>query len=166
MPLSPDVELGPNVIIPYPDLVNMYGCRIGADTRIGPFVEIQKNVTIGRLCKISSHSFICDGVVIEDEVFIGHGVMFVNDRYPRATADGMLQTEEDWEAIPVRVQQGASLGTRAVIMCGVTLGRMSLVGAGAVVTKDVPDYAVVVGSPARVIGDVREKDNEEVLCLE
>jgi acetyltransferase-like isoleucine patch superfamily enzyme len=132
------------------DLVNLYGCEIGDDTKIGAFVEIQKNAFIGARCKISSHTFVCEGVTIEDEVFIGHGVMFINDRHPRATADGALQTEADWQVVPTRICRGASVGSGAVIMCGVTVGEKALVGAGAVVTRDVPAGATVAGVPARV----------------
>ena len=160
MPLSADVYLGENVVISHPELINLYGCRIGENSRIGPFVEIQKNVSIGRACKVSSHSFLCEGVTIEDEVFIGHGVMFVNDRFPRATKDGHLQTEADWEVRPIVVKQQASIGTRAVILCDVIIGHGAMIGAGAVVTRDVPDYAIVVGSPARVVGDVRAQRME------
>jgi UDP-2-acetamido-3-amino-2,3-dideoxy-glucuronate N-acetyltransferase len=149
MPITATVRLGRDVVIHHPDLVNLYGCQIGDATKIGAFVEIQKNATIGALCKISSHTFICEGVVIEDEVFVGHGVMFINDRYPRATAAGGLQTEADWAVIPTRVCRGASIGSGAVIMCGVTIGERALVGAGAVVTRDVPPDAVVAGVPAR-----------------
>jgi UDP-2-acetamido-3-amino-2,3-dideoxy-glucuronate N-acetyltransferase len=134
----------------HPDLVNLYGCEVGDDTKIGAFVEIQKNAFIGARCKISSHTFVCEGVTIEDEVFIGHGVMFINDRHPRATADGALQTEADWQVVPTRICRGASVGSGAVIMCGVTVGEKALVGAGAVVTKDVPAGATVAGVPARV----------------
>ncbi len=137
-------------MIHHPGLVNLYGCAIGDSTKIGAFVEIQKNATIGRMCKISSHTFVCEGVTIEDDVFVGHGVMFINDRYPRATADGSLQTEADWQVVPTRVRRGASIGSGAVIMCGVTIGERALVGAGAVVTHDVPADAVVAGVPARV----------------
>src|SRR4029077_6986785 len=140
MPVSKDVSLGPDVVIFHPELVNLYGCKIGALTKIGAFVEIQKNAVIGAQCKISSHSFICEGVTIEDQVFVGHGVMFINDRYPRATAFDQLQTESKWKVIPTLVKQGASIGSGAVIMCGVTVGRESMVGAGSVVTHDVPDY--------------------------
>jgi acetyltransferase-like isoleucine patch superfamily enzyme len=157
MPIAPDVRLGENVMIHHPDMVNLYGCSIGAGTRVGAFVEIQKNATIGTRCKISSHTFICEGVTIEDEVFIGHGVMFINDRYPRATNDGRLQTDRDWKVIPTVVKLGASIGSGAVIMCGVTVGRRALIGAGAVVTHDVPDYAVMAGVPASAIGDVRNR---------
>ena len=150
MPIAASVRLGRDVVIHHPELVNLYGCEIGDSTRVGAFVEIQKNATVGRLCKISSHTFVCEGVTIEDEVFVGHGVMFINDRHPRATADGALQTEADWQVVPTRVRKGASIGSGAVIMCGVTIGERALVGAGAVVTRDVPDGAVVAGVPARV----------------
>jgi UDP-2-acetamido-3-amino-2,3-dideoxy-glucuronate N-acetyltransferase len=155
MPIAPTVRLGNNVKIFHPDLVNLYGCSVGDDTRIGSFVEIQKNACIGSRCKISSHTFICEGVTIEDGVFIGHGVMFINDRFPRATAqDGSLQTEADWQCIPTLVKKGASIGSGAVVLCGVKIGENALVGAGAVVTKDVPDHAVVAGVPARLRGEV------------
>jgi UDP-2-acetamido-3-amino-2,3-dideoxy-glucuronate N-acetyltransferase len=137
-------------MIHHPDLVNLYGCQVGDDTRIGAFVEIQKNATIGSLCKISSHTFICEGVEIGDEVFVGHGVMFINDLYPRATAAGGLQTEADWKVVPTYVRKGASIGSGAVILGGVTIGERALIGAGAVVTRDVPADAVVAGVPARV----------------
>jgi acetyltransferase-like isoleucine patch superfamily enzyme len=150
MPVAPTVRLGRNVVIHHPDLVNLYGCQVGDETKIGAFVEIQKNARIGALCKISSHTFICEGVEIEDEVFVGHGVMFINDPYPRATSEGALQTEEDWKVVPTRVRRGASIGSGAVIMCGVTIGERALVGAGAVVTHDVPADSVVAGVPARL----------------
>jgi UDP-2-acetamido-3-amino-2,3-dideoxy-glucuronate N-acetyltransferase len=151
-----DVTLGAGVVIHHPDLVNLYGCQIGDGTRIGAFVEIQRGASVGRLCKISSHSFICDGVDIEDGVFVGHGVMFVNDRFPRAlTPDGRLQTDADWTLERSRIGAGASIGSHATIMAGVTVGSGALVGAGAVVTRHVPPYAIVVGVPARVVGDVR-----------
>jgi acetyltransferase-like isoleucine patch superfamily enzyme len=157
MPINHDVQLGTNVKIFHPNLVNLYGCAIGDDTKIGAFVEIQKNVTVGNRCKISSHSFLCDGVILEDEVFIGHGVMFTNDLYPRATnEDGSLKTESDWHAVETLVKFGASIGSNATILPGVTIGKKTIVGAGAVVTDDVPDYAIVVGVPARVVGDVRD----------
>jgi len=148
--IASSVRLGKDVQIFQPDLVNLYGCEVGDGTKIGAFVEIQKNASIGRLCKISSHTFVCEGVSIEDEVFIGHGVMFINDRFPRATAAGGLQTESDWQVVPTRVRRGASIGSGAVIMCGVTIGARAMVGAGAVVTRDVPDDEVVAGVPARV----------------
>jgi acetyltransferase-like isoleucine patch superfamily enzyme len=151
MPISSDVVLGTDVVIHHPELVNLYGCRVGDGTRIGAFVEIQKGAEIGRRCKVSSHAFVCEGVVIEDEVFIGHGVMFINDRHPRATAAGRLQTDADWTVVPTRVRQGASIGSGAVILCGVTIGARAMVGAGAVVTRDVPADAVVAGVPARAI---------------
>ena len=158
MPIAADVRLGPDVKIFQPELVNLYGCTIGAETKIGAFVEIQKNATIGARCKISSHSFICEGVTIDDEVFVGHGVMFTNDRYPRAVTEaGALQTESDWEVVPTRVKRGAAIGSNATIIAGVVIGERALVGAGAVVTHDVPDYAIVAGVPARVTGDVRLK---------
>lgn len=157
MPVSDSVRLGANVKIFQPALVNLYGCSIGDDTKVGAFVEIQKNSTVGARCKVSSHTFICEGVEIEDEVFIGHGVMFTNDKFPLATnPDGSLQTEADWHVLPTRVLKRASIGTNATIIAGVTIGRGALVGAGAVVTKDVPDYAIVAGVPARVIGDTRK----------
>ncbi len=158
MPIASDVRLGEGVRIAQPDLVNLYGCVIGADSKVGAFVEIQKNAIVGAHCKISSHTFICEGVVIEDEVFVGHGVMFINDVYPRAAnADGSLQTEADWKVIETRIQRGASIGSNATIMGGVTIGEGALVGAGAVVTKDVPPYSIVAGVPARVIRDLRER---------
>lgn len=148
--IADSVKLGQNVSIPQLALVNLYGCEIGDDTKIGSFVEIQKNAFIGDRCKISSHSFVCEGVTIEDEVFIGHGVMFTNDLMPRATSEGGLQTEDDWEVIPTKVCRGASIGSGAVILCGVVIGENAMIGAGAVVTKDVPAGAVVTGVPGRV----------------
>jgi len=143
-------------MVPHPDLVNLYGCEIGKDTKIGTFVEIQKGASVGNNCKISSHTFICEGVEIEDGVFVGHGVMFINDIYPKAvTGDGSLQTEADWDVIRTSVRSGASIGTHATIMGGVTIGKEALVGAGAVVTRDIADFAIVAGVPAKVIGDVR-----------
>jgi UDP-2-acetamido-3-amino-2,3-dideoxy-glucuronate N-acetyltransferase len=154
--IATDVVLGADVVIHHPQLVNLYGCRIGDATRIGAFVEIQRGAVVGKFCKISSHTFICDGVTLEDGVFVGHGVMFTNDRFPRAlAADGQLQTEADWQLIPTRVARGASIGSHATILPGLTIGEGALVGAGAVVTHDVPAYAVVAGVPARVVGDVR-----------
>src|SRR2546423_5703999 len=147
-----NVSLGKDVRIAQPDLVNLYGCKIGDETKIGAFVEIQKNSTVGARCKISSHAFICEGVTIEDEVFIGHGVMFINDRFPRATAQGgRLQTEQDWSVVPTRVCRGASVGSGVAILCGVTIGEGAMVGAGAVVTKDVPAGKTVAGVPARLL---------------
>ncbi len=148
--ISSDVKLGMDVKI-YA-FVNLYGCEIGDESKVGTFVEIQKGVKIGRRVKISSHTFICEGVTVEDEVFIGHGVMFINDKYPRATTvDGQLQTEADWEMTPTLIKRGASLGSNTTILCGVTVGEGALVGAGSVVTHDVPPYAVVAGNPARPI---------------
>jgi acetyltransferase-like isoleucine patch superfamily enzyme len=158
MPIAADVLLGKNVKIFQPELVNLYGCTIAEETKIGSFVEIQKNASVGARCKISSHTFICEGVTIEDEVFVGHGVMFTNDLYPRAVNDdGSLQTESDWAVVATRVKRRASIGSNATIMAGVTIGESALVGAGAVVTKDVADHAIVAGVPARVIGNVRER---------
>jgi acetyltransferase-like isoleucine patch superfamily enzyme len=151
MPISPDVVLGEGVVIFHRDLVNLYGCRVGAGSKVGAFVEIQKGAAIGQRCKISSHSFVCEGVTIEDDVFVGHGVMFINDPYPRATADGRLQTEADWAVVPTLVRRGASIGSGAAILCGVTIGEGALVGAGAVVTRDVPAGSTVAGVPARVL---------------
>jgi acetyltransferase-like isoleucine patch superfamily enzyme len=158
MPIADSVKLGDDVQIFHPSLVNLYGCTVGNGTKIGTFVEIQKAATIGARCKISSHTFICEGVLIEDEVFVGHGVMFTNDRHPRATnVDGSLQTEADWKVEATRVKRTASIGTNATIMSGITIGEGALVGAGSVVTKNVPDYAIVAGVPARVIGDTRTR---------
>ncbi len=157
MPVTSTVKLGRDVRIFQPDLVNLYGCSIGDETKVGAFVEIQKNAFIGARCKISSHTFICEGVTVEDEVFVGHGVMFINDIYPRATAGGALQTEADWAVVPTRVKRGASIGSGAVILAGVTIGEGAMVGAGAVVTKDVPANTVVKGVPARLGRDLREK---------
>jgi acetyltransferase-like isoleucine patch superfamily enzyme len=151
MPIASSVVLGERVAIFHPDLVNLYGCRIGDDTKIGSFVEIQKNAQVGSRCKISSHTFICEGVTIEDEVFVGHGVMFINDPHPRATSDGQLQTEADWAVVPTFVHRGASIGSGATIMCGITIGEKAMVGAGAVVTRDVAPGETVVGVPARVV---------------
>ncbi len=156
MPIDSSVVLGKGVTIFHESLVNLYGCRIGADTKVGAFVEIQKNAAVGSSCKISSHTFICEGVTIEDEVFVGHGVMFVNDLHPRATnPDGTLQTQEDWAVLPTRVCRGASIGSNATILPNLTIGERALVGAGAVVTRDVPAFAVVAGVPARVVGSTR-----------
>ena len=149
MRIAPDVKLGRNVSIHC--FVNLYGCSIGDDSRIGSFVEIQKNATIGARCKVSSHTFVCEGVTIEDEVFVGHGVMFINDLDPRATTAGKPQSESDWKVIPTRVKRGASIGSNATILAGVSIGEGSLVGAGAVVTKDVPPGVIVAGNPARIV---------------
>jgi UDP-2-acetamido-3-amino-2,3-dideoxy-glucuronate N-acetyltransferase len=158
MPISANVVLGRGVKIFQPDLVNLYGCTIGDDTKIGAFVEIQKNALIGRRCKISSHTFVCEGVTIEDDVFVGHGVVFTNDLYPRATVDGRLQTENDWQVVATRVKRGASIGSGAVILAGVTIGEQAMVGAGAVVTHDIPDHQVAKGVPARAVaGEIQGK---------
>jgi acetyltransferase-like isoleucine patch superfamily enzyme len=155
MAIASDVRLADGVIIFQPDLVNLYGCAIGADSKIGAFVEIQKNAVVGARCKVSSHSFICEGVTIEDEVFIGHGVMFTNDLYPRATSPGgALQTEADWQVVKTLVRRNASIGSNATVLAGITIGAFAMVGAGAVVTRDVPDYAIVAGVPAKIIGEV------------
>jgi acetyltransferase-like isoleucine patch superfamily enzyme len=162
MPIAADVIIGPGARIFQPDLVNLYGCSIGADTKIGAFVEIQKNASVGERCKISSHTFICEGVTIEDECFVGHGVMFTNDVYPSAVnADGSPQTEADWKVVNTVVKKRASIGSNATILAGVTIGEGALVGAGAVVTRDVPSFAIVAGVPARVIGDVRERSSRK-----
>jgi UDP-2-acetamido-3-amino-2,3-dideoxy-glucuronate N-acetyltransferase len=142
-----DVAFGEGVIVH--SFTNLYGCRIGDDSRIGPFVEIQRGAVVGASCKIESHTFICDGVTIEDDVFVGHGVVFINDKRPRATSNGHLQVDEDWELLPTLVERGASLGSGAVILGGVTIGAGATVGAGAVVTRDVPAGETVVGNPAR-----------------
>jgi len=158
MPIQTNVKLGPGVKIFHHDLVNLYGCTIGDETKIGAFVEIQMNAFVGKRCKISSHTFICEGVKIEDEVFIGHGVIFTNDLYPRATAaDGRLQTEADWCVIETHVKKRASIGSNVTILAGVTVGENAIVGAGAVITKNVPDNVVVVGNPARIIRTINEK---------
>lgn len=153
--IAPDVKLGQRVKVFA--FANLYGCEIGDDVKIGAFVEIQKGAKIGHRCKISSHSFLCEGVTLEDEVFIGHGVTFINDRFPRATnGDGQLQTEADWNCVPTSVKRGASIGSGATILCGVSIGERAIVGAGSVVTKDVPDGAIVAGNPARVMRRVVE----------
>ena len=159
MPVSDSVILGKDVRIFHEQLVNLYGCRVGDESKIGAFVEIQAGAEIGAKCKISSHTFICEGVTIEDEAFIGHGVMFTNDIYPRSTTtDGNMQGGEDWECKLTRVKRRASIGSNATIMGGVTIGENAIVGAGAVVTHDVPDYGIVAGVPARVIGDARDRE--------
>jgi acetyltransferase-like isoleucine patch superfamily enzyme len=160
--ISADVKLGKDVKI-YA-FVNLYGCEIGDESKIGTFVEIQKGARIGRRVKVSSHSFICEGVTIEDEVFIGHGVMFINDKYPRATTPtGEMQGEGDWRLEPTLVKRGASIGSNATVLCGVTIGEEAIVGAGSVVTKDVPDGAVVVGNPARIIRILAAERDESAL---
>ena len=147
--IAPDVKLGKRVKI-YA-FTNLYGCEIGDDVKIGTFVEIQKGACVGDRCKISSHSFLCEGVTLEDEVFIGHNVTFTNDRYPRATAGGQLQTEKDWNCVPTLVKKGASIGSSATLLCGITIGEHAIIGAGSTVTKDVPPYTIAAGNPARVI---------------
>ena len=149
MPIRDDVVLGEGTVVHRPELVNLYGCRIGADCRVGPFVEIQEGVVVGNRCKIESHTFVCSGVVIEDDVFVGHGVQFTNDRHPRASVNGRLLGAADWVLEPTRVRRGASIGSGAVILPGLVIGTKALVGAGAVVTRDVPEGAVVAGNPAR-----------------
>lgn len=150
--ISDDVHLGEGVVVHHRDLVNLYGCRVGDDTRIGPFVEIQRGAVVGSRCKISSHTFICEGVTIADEVFVGHGVMFVNDRHPRAAVDGRLTREGDWVLERTHVGRGASIGSGVTVLCGVTIGEGAMVGAGAVVTTDVAPGVTVVGIPARPSG--------------
>ena len=159
--ISPDVRIGQDVKI-YA-FVNLYGCEIGDESRVGTFVEIQRGAKIGRRVKISSHTFICEGVTIEDEVFIGHGVMFINDKYPRATTtNGGPQTEADWKVISTLVKRCASIGSNATILCGVTIGEGAIVGAGSVVTHDVPDWAVVAGNPARILIKIETRlENED-----
>jgi UDP-2-acetamido-3-amino-2,3-dideoxy-glucuronate N-acetyltransferase len=155
MPIAQDVFMDSGVIVNHPELVNLYGCSIGKDSRIGPFVEIQKGVQVGARCKISSHSFLCEGLTIEDEVFVGHGVMFINDRDPAAAVGGRLVGKDDWVVIPTTVCAGASIGSGALILCGVTIGRGALIGAGAVVTRNVAAGVVVAGLPARVMRHTR-----------
>ena len=148
--IAPDVKIGQNVQLN--EFINLYGCAIGDGTKIGPFVEIQKNAAIGRNCKIQSHTFICEGVTIEDEVFVGHGVMFTNDKYPKATTDsGGLQTEADWQVVPTIIRKRASIGSNATILCGITIGEGAVIGAGSVVTRDVAPNTVVAGNPASVL---------------
>src|SRR5689334_6081271 len=159
--ITEDVRLGDDVVIR--DFVNLYGCSIGDRTRVGTFVEIQKGASIGADCKISSHSFICEGVTIEDGVFVGHHVVFVNDRYPRATnRDGNLQTENDWSVEPTLVKRGASLGSGSVILCNLTIGENAIVGAGSVITKDVPANAIVAGTPARLMRYLEDNPDSEL----
>ena len=148
--IASDVKLGKNVFLN--DFINLYGCNIGDNSKIGTFVEIQKNAFVGENCKIQSHTFICEGVTIENEVFIGHGVMFINDTFPRATSQsGDLQTEADWQVIPTLVKKGASIGSNSTILCGITIGENSIIGAGSVVTKSIPDNVIAAGNPARII---------------
>jgi len=154
--VSPDVKLGKDVKIFA--FVNLYGCTIGDGTKVGTFVEIQKNAFIGKNCKISSHTFICEGVTVEDDVFIGHNVTFINDMYPRSTAEGgVLQTEADWKVVPTFIRKGASVGSSATILAGVTVGEGAIVGAGSVVTKDVPPWTIVAGNPAKVLRKIEGK---------
>jgi UDP-2-acetamido-3-amino-2,3-dideoxy-glucuronate N-acetyltransferase len=156
--IAPDVKLGEGVKI-Y-DFVNLYGCEIGDHTKIGTFVEVQKGAKIGKHCKISSHTFICEGVTIEDDVFIGHNVTFINDMYPRATVDGGgLQTEDDWVCIPTLIKKGASIGSSTTLLAGVTVGEKAIVGAGSVVTKDVPPGTIVAGNPARILRKIDKEKN-------
>ena len=154
--VAPDVKLGKDVKLAR--FINLYGCEIGDETKIGAFVEIQKNATVGKRCKISSHTFVCEGVTIHDHVFVGHGVTFINDSFPRATTqDGQLQTESDWKVEPTVVKQGASIGSGSTILCNVVIGEHAIVGAGSVVTRDVPPYTIVVGNPAHILRAVNEK---------
>ena len=155
--IADSVRLGPGVVIAQPDLVNLYGCSVGDGSKIGAFVEIQRGAVVGRNCKISSHTFICEGVTLEDGVFIGHGVLFTNDIYPRAvTAAGELQTETDWQVVSTLVKRRASIGSNATILAGITIGEGALIGAGAVVTRDVPDYMIAAGVPAKIIGRAQD----------
>jgi acetyltransferase-like isoleucine patch superfamily enzyme len=162
--VADDVQMGADVRLS--KFINLYGCRIGDETKIGAFVEIQKNASVGRRCKISSHTFICEGVVIEDNVFIGHGVTFTNDIYPRATAaDGNLQTDTDWKVEPTTVCSGASVGSGATILCNLTIGENAIVGAGSVVTRSVPPNAIVVGNPARVLRFLKSHREGSNVCF-
>ena len=161
--ISEDVKLGKDVKI-Y-EFVNLYGCEIGDNTKIGTFVEIQKGAKIGKNCKISSHTFICEGVTIEDNVFVGHNVTFINDLYPRATATGgQLQTKDDWSCIPTYVKKGASIGSSATLLCGITVGENAVVGAGSVVTKDVPPNTIVAGNPAKIIRFIDDAHRRDAKC--
>lgn len=162
--LSDDVQLGQGVKLS--KFINLYGCSIGDNSKIGTFVEIQKNARIGKNCKIQSHTFVCEGVTIEDNVFVGHGVTFINDKYPRSTnPDGQLQTEEDWMVVPTLVKRGASIGSGATVLCNITIGENAVIGAGSVVTKDIPANSVVAGNPARTIKSIRLdiQDEQDIL---
>lgn len=153
--IAPDVILGKDVKI-Y-DFVNLYGCEIGDSSKIGTFVEIQKGSKVGKNCKISSHTFICEGVTIEDDVFLGHGVIFINDKFPRSTnGDGGLQTEADWVCVPTKIEKGASIGSGATLLCGITVGQNAIVGAGSVVIRDVPENTIVAGNPAKILRKISE----------
>jgi len=152
--IAPDVKLGRNVKLS--QFINLYGCEVGDESKIGAFVEIQKNASVGRRCKISSHTFVCEGVTIEDNVFVGHGVMFINDTYPRATTDGKLQTEADWKVESTLVKQGASIGSGATILANLVIGENAIIGAGSVVTRDVPANAIVAGNPAKILRYVEQ----------
>jgi acetyltransferase-like isoleucine patch superfamily enzyme len=155
--IAPNVKLGRNVRLF--GFANLYGCELGDDVKVGPFVEIQKGVKVGNRCKISSHSFLCEGVVLEDDVFIGHNVTFTNDRFPRATnGNGQLQTEADWNCLPTLVKRGASIGSGVTLLCGITIGENALIGAGSVVVRDVPSDTVVAGNPAKTIRSLLRKD--------
>lgn len=157
--IAPDVKLGENVKI-Y-DFVNLYGCEISDNSKIGTFVEIQKGARVGKNCKISSHTFICEGVTIEDNVFVGHNVTFINDLYPKAvTTEGQLQTDDDWNCIPTHVEKGVSIGSSATILCGVTIGANSIIGAGSIVTRDVPQNAIVAGNPAKIVRKISDKKDD------
>ncbi len=159
MPID-NAEIAKGAKVFQPKLVNLYGCSIGQDTKIGAFVEIQKGANVGARCKISSHTFICEGVNIEDQVFVGHGVVFINDLYPRATNEnGALQTEQDWKVVKTLVKSGASIGSNATILAGITIGEKAIVGAGAVVTKDVPSNTIVAGNPARILRKINDRTN-------
>jgi acetyltransferase-like isoleucine patch superfamily enzyme len=161
--IAADVKLGARVRIHA--FVNLYGCHLGDDVRVGTFVEVQKNARIGNRCKISSHTFICEGVVLEDEVFVGHGVVFTNDRFPRATnGSGELQSESDWTCVSTLVKRGASIGSGSTLLCGITIGEGAMIGAGSVVTKDVPDHTVVAGNPARVLRRLNTSSTQAILA--
>ena len=158
--IADDVRLGSNVRLS--KFINLYGCTIGENTKIGAFVEIQKNAVVGKNCKIQSHTFICEGVTIEDDVFVGHSVIFINDRYPRATTGtGSLQTDDDWQCVPTKVKRGATIGSGVTLLCGITIGENAMVGAGSVVTKDVPPHCVVTGNPAKIIKKIEQKINDK-----